>query len=161
MTLGRVVLLVICMICLPWTATASAGERPPTIADFGWLAGCWEGGGEGREYLEQWMRPAGGATFGMSRTVADGKTVAHEFMQIREQRGEIHFIAKPSGQEEASFKLVRHGPQEATFENPEHDFPQRVIYRPAPDGRLAAAIEGLSNGQLKRIDFPMRRADCD
>ena len=35
---------------------------------------------------EQWMTPAGGTLLGISRTVAKGRTVAHEFMQIRGRR---------------------------------------------------------------------------
>jgi len=139
-----------------------AQEKKTTIDDFAWLAGCWDGsGGGGREYLEQWMKPSGQTMLGMSRTVMNGKTVEYEFVQIREQEGGIFYIAKPSGQAEASFKLVKYSNQEAVFENPQHDFPQRIIYRLEKDGSLAAAIEGMSKGKLKHIDFPMKRAKCD
>ncbi len=97
---------------------------------------------------------------GMSRTVANGKTVAFEFIQIREQDGDIFYIAKPSGQEEASFKLVKYENKEAVFENPQHDFPQRIIYRLEKDGTLAAAVAGTSKGKFKKIEFPMKRAKC-
>ena len=138
-----------------------AQEKKTTIADLAWLAGCWDGSGGGREYLEQWMKPSGQTMLGMSRTVMNGKTVAHEFVQIREQEGDLFYIAKPSGQAEASFKLIKYNNQEAVFENPQHDFPQRIIYRLEKDGSLAAAIEGMSKGKLKHIDFPMKRAKCD
>jgi hypothetical protein len=147
-------------ILLFWGA-AFAQEQKPTIAVFAWLAGCWDGSSGARESLEQWMKPSGGTMLGMSRTVANGKTVAYEFLQLREQNGEIYYVAKPSGQDEASFKLVKYAHQEAVFENPQHDFPQRIIYRLDKDGSLAAAIEGMSKGKLKRIDFPMRRAKCE
>ncbi|MCG3119456.1 MAG: hypothetical protein ALAOOOJD_01865 [bacterium] len=136
-------------------------EPKTTITDFAWLAGCWDGSSSGRESLEQWMKPSGQTMLGMSRTVVNGKTVAYEFIQLREQDGEIFYIAKPSGQAEASFKLVQYSNHEAVFENPQHDFPQRIIYRLEKDGVLAAAIEGNSKGKLKRIDFPMKRAKCE
>ena len=138
-----------------------AQEKKTTIADFAWLAGCWDGSGGGRESLEQWMKPSGQTMLGMSRTVANGKTVAYEFVQLREQDGDLFYVAKPSGQAEASFKLVKYSNQEAVFENPQHDFPQRIIYRLEKDGSLSAAIEGMSKGKLKHIDFPMKRAKCD
>lgn len=147
--------------CLIIVGSAVAQEEKPTIADFAWLAGCWDGSSGSRESLEQWMKPSGQTMLGMSRTVANGKTVAYEFMQIREQDGEIFFIAKPSGQAEASFRLVKYADQEAVFENPQHDFPQRVIYKLEKDGTLAAAIEGASKGKDKRFDFPMRRSRCE
>jgi hypothetical protein len=147
--------------CLLFISTATAQEPKFTIADFAWLAGCWDGSSANREALEQWMKPAGQTMLGMSRTVAGGKTVAYEFLQIREQEDGIYYVAKPSGQAEASFKLVKFEKQEAVFENLEHDFPQRIIYRLEKDGSLAAAIEGMSKGKLKKIDFPMRRVKCD
>ena len=50
---------------------------------------------------------------------------------------------------------------ELIFENPQHDFPQRVIYRLQTDGSLLGRIEGVSKGKEKAVDFPMTRAGCD
>ncbi len=68
--------------------------------------------------------------------------------------------ANPSGQQEASFRLIRLTEQEAIFENAEHDFPQRIGYRFESGGKLTAWIEGTINGKDKKIDFPFRKTDC-
>ncbi len=147
------------MLC---SGFASAQEQKGSINDFAWLAGCWERSGKGREVVEQWMKPAGDLMLGMSRTVAEGKTREFEFLQIRQKEdGGIFYVAMPSGQNETWFKLVKYGAHEAVFENPEHDFPQRIIYRLEKDGILAARIEGTVQSQLKGVDFPYRRAKCD
>lgn len=99
---------------------------------------------------------------GISRTVAEGKTLEFEFMQIREEtNGEILFIAKPSGQPEAMFRLIKGSSREVIFENPRHDFPQRVIYRRQSDGSLLGRIEGVSKRKERAVDFPMKRVSCD
>ena len=139
------------------SGTASA----PRVADLAWLAGCWEaeGGEPGSE--EHWLAPAGGTLFGISRTVRGGQTVTHELMQVRERApGDLVFIASPAGQATTTFTLVAHGQGSVTFENAEHDFPQRVIYRRDGDV-LRARIEGTHDGKEKGIDFPFRRRDCD
>lgn len=139
-----------------------AQEKPFTINDLAWLKGCWRLSRNGRETTEHWMKPAGGTMLGISRTVADGKTVEFEFTQIRQDTsGEILFIAKPSGQPEAIFKMIKGNANEVIFENPQHDFPQRVIYRLQGDGSLLGRIEGVSKGKEKSVDFPMARARCD
>ncbi len=97
---------------------------------------------------------------GMSRTVVGGKATEFEFLQIRQQGTDIFYVAKPSGQAEASFKLIRHSEREAVFENPTHDFPQRIIYRLQPDGSMTARIEGKTNGTERGIDFLMKRVSC-
>ena len=144
------------------TVSNAAQTKKPTLDDLAWLAGCWESNRNGREINEQWMKPSGRTMLGMGRTVANGKTVEYEFVQIRaEQDGEIYYVAKPSGQTEASFKLIKLQNREAVFENLEHDFPQRIIYRLEPDGSLFARVEGMSKGKLRGIDYPMKRGRCE
>ena len=131
-----------------------------SVQDLAWISGCWASVDGEPGSGEMWTLPAGGTLLGVSRTVKAGKTVAHEFMQIRETGpGQIAFIALPSGQKEASFPLVRLSGQEVVFENPQHDFPQRVIYRRDGD-LLTGRIEGSQGGETKAIDFPMRSRPC-
>lgn len=146
-------------ILLHAAAPGQTGQH--TVDDLAWLSGCWNGGGE-RVYQEQWMKPSGRTMLGMSRTVFNGQTVEYEFLRLHEAgNGDIFYTARPSGQNEASFKLVRLSNDEAVFENPEHDFPQRIIYRLNADSSLTARIEGKSKGKERGVDFPMKRAKCD
>ena len=136
-------------------------QTPVSLDQLSWISGCWEARAGNRVTVEQWMKPAGGLMMGMSRTVVNDKAAEYEFLQIRQQGSDVFYVARPSGQAEAAFKLVRSSRSEAVFENPEHDFPQRIIYRLEGDGRLAAAIEGTQGGKTRRVDFPMRRVPCE
>lgn len=49
----------------------------------------------------------------------------------------------------------------AVFENPNHDFPQRIIYRLVTVDSLVARIEGRIDGKERSSDFPYRRARCE
>ena len=141
-------------------AVLAGAEPAPTVQGLAWLSGCWASVGGEPGSGEMWTAPAGDTLLGVGRTVKGGKTVAHEFMQIREtQPGQIAFIALPSGQKEASFPLVSLSGQEVVFENPQHDFPQRVIYRRDKD-LLTGRIEGRIGDEAKAIDFPMRSQPC-
>jgi hypothetical protein len=53
---------------------------------------------------------------------------------------------------------VKFSATELVFENPSHDFPQRVIYRKVPDG-LLARIEGVINGKPRGEDYPFKRCN--
>jgi hypothetical protein len=126
-----------------------------------WLAGCWASDGDEPGSGEQWTRPAGGSMLGVSRTIRDGKTTAFEFMRIIEsEHGELHYIAAPSGQSSTVFVMSSISGSEVIFENPDHDFPQRVAYRHLPDSRLMAWIDGTVDGQRRRVEFPMSEVDC-
>jgi hypothetical protein len=147
------------LLSLLWTSGAW-GQAPATVEQLGWLAGCWSAIGGEPGSTEQWMAPAGGTMFGIGRTVRGGVTRQHEFMQLRDTPEGIVFIALPSGQTEGRFPAERIGPRSAVFHNPAHDFPQRVIYESPDTDTLDARIEGLRNGQLRTIRFPMKRTPC-
>ncbi len=139
-----------------WGADRS-GVRPDpaTTADLAFMAGCWKFERNGRVVEEHWLAPAGGSLLGVSRTVAGGKTVEFEFLEIRDLPEGLTYIAHPSGQAEARFKATTRTTDEIVFENPTHDFPQRIRYRRAIDA-LGARIEGTRNGQDQRRRLSVR-----
>lgn len=143
---------------LPGPALAQGADP---LAAAAWLAGCWAAEGQETGSGEHWTAPAGGTMLGVGRTVKNGKTVDFEFMQLRSTaEGKLNFVALPSGQRETTFAQVSNTPEALVFENLQHDFPQRVIYRWVSDERFMARIEGLRSGMLRGIDFPMKRTAC-
>lgn len=145
--------LIVCALSIFTMGTAAA----PALSRLHWLAGTWQWAKDGRVVTETWMPPAGNTMPGMSRTVADGATREYEFLLLREEAGRITYVAKPSGQDETIFVLRSMKDNEVIFENPTHDFPQLIIYRLNPDGTLLAAIEGMDQGKVRRVEFPYRR----
>ncbi len=126
-----------------------------------WLAGCWTQDGRDAGPVEQWTLPAGGTMLGMNRIVSGGRTIAFEYMRIAVNKDDmVEFIASPSGQETARFKMVSMNENEVVFENPEHDFPTRIIYRLLIDGSLLGRIEGIDKGTPRTAEFPMTRTEC-
>ena len=137
-----------------------ATQKTATTSDVAFISGCWKLEANGRTIEEHWLAPSGGSLMGVSRTVAGGKTVEYEFLQIRDMPDGLTYIAKPSGQAEASFKLLSNTADEVVFENPAHDFPQRIRYRKVGADTLQARIEGTMNGKSRGMDFPFTRAAC-
>ena len=154
-TIQTIAVQLILAAALPLCAGAA------TLDDLAWLTGCWRSEGDNRQITEHWMKPAGGDMLGVSHTVAEGKTREFEFMRImQDANGDIFFVASPSGQNEARFKLTLSRKTEARFENPNHDFPQRIIYRREGD-TLVGRIEGASKGEERSVDFPLKRVSCE
>jgi len=51
------------------------------------------------------------------------------------------------------FTLTASTPEKFIFENPAHDFPQRIIYHFVTPDSLHAWIDGKQNGKDGRVDF--------
>lgn len=151
-----------------WACVAALGlpvmsaATVATVEPLAWLGGCWAADGGEPGSVEHWLAPAGGTLLGVSRTVRNGRTVAHEFMLIRRNAaGTVEYVASPSGQKTTAFALVRVADGEAVFENLQHDFPQRIVYALTAPGRLAARIEGTTGAGPKVVHFPMTRTRCE
>jgi hypothetical protein len=140
----------------------SSASQKAGIDRVEWISGCWASD-DGKERIEEsWMKPAGQSMIGMSRTVAGGRTVFTEHLQIREANGQISYIvALGMGATPVVFKLIKSSDNEVVFDNPEHDFPQRIIYRRESTDALFARIEGQEKGVNKAMDFRYKRSKCD
>ena len=161
--------LMVTMLLLAGAAIGQtgSGNGKVTIDSFGFMKGCWviERREDNARVEEQWMAPAGGTMIGMSRTVKEGRTTTWEFMRVEANNSGIYFISKPKeNMEETVFKLSAPAAgvkSSAVFENPEHDFPQRVIYRSDKPETLSARIEGTLSGKAVGIDYIYKRVKCD
>jgi Domain of unknown function (DUF6265) len=150
--------------CTAHAGAKPAADAPPSpLARMAWLTGCWQLDGRERGSQEHWLAPAGGAMLGLGRTVARGRTVAFEFMQLRvDAQGRLVFIAQPDGKPATTFVQSESADAATTsFENPRTDFPQRVSYRRIDPDRLLAWIDGQRDGKTAKVEFPMTRVTCD
>jgi len=143
-------------------AAVRGAVSPPaaSIERLAWLAGCWEVRAGARVTHEQWMAPLGGTMMGMSRTVVRDSTREWEHLRIESRADKIVYITHPSGQTMTEFAGEVVTDTLVVFTNPAHDFPQKIMYRVTSPDSVVARIEGTRNGQVRGINFPMRRAAC-
>jgi hypothetical protein len=157
---GSLVLGLLVVGPVPDIAAARLMRAPPLDA-IEWLQGCWRmTSRNGRVTDERWTRSARDTLAGTSRTLRDGAPVTGEVMHIVARGDTVVFIAEPEGQRRTEFMATRASRDLVIFENAAHDFPQRVIYRPAGDS-LYARIDGVVDGEMRAVDFPMIRRACD
>lgn len=124
---------------------------------FDWLAGHWCGGTEERRLDEVWLPEAGGALLGMSRTLSRGSMASFEYMRLVPAGKAAGLHVQSNGVAPTTFVIADHGENWVVFENPQHDFPNRIEYR--RDGaELKASISGPGeDGKTLRIPFDYRR----
>lgn len=98
---------------------------------------------------------------GVSQSISMGKTTGYEYMRLEERADGIYFVARPDkNKEDTDFKLVSSKGGEFVFENKQHDFPDRVIYRPGLN-KMTARIEGPFEEKRMGIDFSFARTACN
>ena len=145
-------------LLLAASMVAATPSAETELARLGWITGCWLQVRANGRVDEQWLAPGGGMMLGMSRTLKDGKVREYEFLRIAPgPDGRLAFIATPSGQAEASFPLKEVTDDMVVFEDPAHDFPQRILYKRVSSTTIIARIEGNIGGQARAVDYPYSR----
>jgi len=127
-----------------------AQAPPPTrVADLAWMGGRWLAGENGRWTEEVWAGPRGGTLMGFSWS-GEGRAIdEYEFLRIQPgEDDEIIYLAQPNGGAGVGFYLVRAEGTSATFENPDHDFPQRIRYVRNGD-TLTATISKMDGSRAR------------
>jgi hypothetical protein len=132
-----------------------ATQKTATTSDVAFISGCWKLEANGRTIEEHWLAPSGGSLMGVSRTVAGGKTVEYEFLQIRDMPDGLTCIAKTIGASRKPASPLSNTADEVVFENPVHDFPQRIRYRKVGADYAAGAYRRDDERQVARYGFPV------
>ncbi len=135
-------------------------SQPATakLDDLRFLQGAWSVERNGTITEEFWSALRGGTMMGAGRTIKGDKTVFFEHLRIEQRGDDIFFVGQPKGQQPTDFKLVSFDGKRAVFENPQHDFPTKVIYEKIDDDTLRASIEGVQNGQKRGTSWEYKRA---
>lgn len=151
----------------PPGGAASAGDTAVTIDALGWLAGCWRGSVNQRLFREQWLPLAGAMLVGSGQTVNQGQAQDYEYLRIESRSDGVWYVTQGTDHQESAFRFVSVTRDEVnaatiyTFERTGAEFPQRVVYRRGTEGWLYASVEGMRNGQERKVIYPMRRVSCE
>lgn len=142
------------------SATETAENKSEKIDQLQWLLGTWTSESGDEFSQETWSQEDNTTFSAFSFSQVQDETVFAETM-VLQQKGENLLLtvatANQKDEKPVTFNLVSSEKGQFTFENKDHDFPERIIYtNPAKDS-LHAWIEGTVNGEAKKVDFYFSR----
>ena len=140
--------------------TPQEAEPGPVTSDdapkLAWMVGTWERTAGTKTTLEHWMPHAGTTMMGLSHTYDAKRTSFFEFMRIATHGGRIAYIVQPGGDPPTLFRAVKVTEEEAVFENPAHDHPQRIHYVKTKNG-MTATISQMDGTRATEFAFDRRQ----
>ena len=122
------------------------------IERLAWMTGTWTQNKDGEIVQESWLGPKGKMMAAVNLT-SSAKRTSFEFLRIVETPTGLAYLASPGGKTPVEFKLKEMSDKRVVFENPAHDFPQRLMYWIEPDGAMTARIEGTVAGKLRGMQW--------
>jgi hypothetical protein len=130
------------------------------IAKISWLIGEWHNNSPDGHLTETWVQQSDSIFAGKSFFIVGNDTVFSEAITIAQEGEELLYIPLIKTQNNGlpvKFKLTIASNKQLVFENPEHDFPQKITYTLINNDSLLAEISGVTKGQPQLEQFPMNR----
>jgi hypothetical protein len=151
------------MISLHAQFTAAADK--PSLAgsqkamkSISWILGTWKMSMGGSESFEYWKQSTPDSFIGGGFSLNGKDTTFSEKLALAATDSGLFYIADVAHNAAPTyFKMTSQDSMVTVFENPEHDFPTRVVYRRVASDSLHARIEGMRKGKPAGIDFVFQR----
>ena len=125
-----------------------------------WLIGSWKGHNPEGNPSEYWEKINDSTFSGRGYFIIGSDTVSSEELRLEQHSDKLFYIPTVKTQnngEPVKFVMTSSSDNQLVFENPRHDFPQKITYNLIARDSLLAAISGIIDGRESTRQFPMSR----
>tara|TARA_R110000868_G_scaffold146220_2_gene366951 strand:+ start:4470 stop:4958 length:489 start_codon:yes stop_codon:yes gene_type:complete len=126
-----------------------------------WLLGTWENKTAEGNLSESWEKVNDSTYEGQSYFIKGKDTIHFETIQLQQKGEELIYNATVQGQNEDKpipFKLTKTSEKELVFENPKHDYPQKISYKNVSKDSLITEISGMQSGKPSSEKYVMTKS---
>ena len=125
-----------------------------------WFIGRWENATPEMTFTEIWKKANDSTYTAESFVLVSKDTVFYESVDLLQKNDSLFYtvsVRNQNNEKPVSFYLTNATESELVFENPKHDFPNKITYTKITNDSLVASISGLKDGKLSNETFPMKK----
>jgi len=149
-------LLAVLVLTALFISCGKSNEKSASLQANQWMLGRWEWKKPEGQLVEQWEQINDSVFQGRSFYCQGKDTLHFETISLESKANQVLYIATVRGQNQekpVSFRQTKPG----VFENPKHDYPQKISYRRNAKGQMVAQISGIQNSKLSFETFTLTR----
>lgn len=149
----------ICLLTANTSFAQTKHKHHEPIEQAKWLLGQWQNITPRGIMVENWHQVNDSTYAGKSYFLAGKDTLQAESISLQQRNGKLYYVPTVKNQNNGQpVKFTQLLNQTfLVFENPEHDFPQKISYVQVKPDSLLAEISGMSKGMFRKQGFPMKR----
>ena len=125
-----------------------------------WFIGDWENITNEMEMKEIWKQKNDSCFSAESFVTVKKDTVFYEKVDLLQRNDSLFYIVsvkEQNNEKPVSFYMTKATENELVFENPKHDYPNKITYKKMTSDSLVASISGLKDGKVSSETFPMKK----
>ena len=153
----KAILLLAITTCL---LSCKKTEKENKLQTTDWLIGTWENKSNEGDMVETWSKNNDSLYSGSSYFIKGKDTLHSESIQLTQKANVVLYTPTVKGQnnnQPISFQLTKQTSKQLVFENPKHDFPQKIVYQQITADSLVATISGIQQGKASSESFSMKK----
>ena len=130
------------------------------IEQANWFLGTWQNNTPDGNLTEIWKQKNDSIYLGVSYVIIKSDTVFYESISLEKKNKKWNYVVSVKNQnneQPVSFEMTELTPTQLVFENPNHDFPSKIMYTQISKDSIVAKISGIIDGKQQAQLFPMKR----
>ncbi len=155
------ILLLSIVSCNKYDANGNVIKSYEELEKANWMLGEWEKTDSLGTLREIWERLDDSTYIGLSYYIQNKKDTLHNEQVELMQNGEhLIYSATIKGENNDSpipFQMTKDEDSLLVFENPKHEYPQKIQYKLKKNGSLVATVSGKQNGKNSAENYPMNK----
>jgi hypothetical protein len=157
---STIITSIIAAICLTSCKTDSSNKSFEKLEKMSWLVGEWENKMPDGTLTETWTKVNDSTYNGKTLFIKEKDTIHNEEIVLSQKGETLYYTPTVIGQnndEPIEFKMTNSTENEFVFENPKHDYPQKIVYKKLNSTNLVATISGKQLGKASSESYPMKK----
>ena len=157
---STIITSIIAAICLTSCKTDSSNKSFEKLEKMSWLVGEWENKMPEGNLTETWIKANDSTFTGKTLFIKEKDTIHNEEIVLSQKGETLYYTPTVIGQnndEPIEFKMTNSTEKEFVFENPKHDYPQKIVYKKLNSTNLVATISGKQQGKPSSESYPMSK----
>jgi Domain of unknown function (DUF6265) len=155
------ILLLSIVSCNKYDANGNIIKDYDELEKANWMLGEWEKTDSLGTLREIWERLDDSTFVGLSYYIQNKKDTLHmEQVELMQNGDHLIYSATIKGENNDSpipFQMTKDEDSLLVFENPKHEYPQKIQYKLMKNGSLVALISGKQNGKNSSENYPMNK----
>ncbi|POY41066.1 hypothetical protein C3L50_00625 [Flavobacterium alvei] len=150
------------LLMLLFLASCKKSKEVSKIVGNDWLVGNWENKSDEGNLSETWTKVNDSIFEGEAYFIKEKDNLHAEKMQLQQKGETLLYIATVKGQNNDKPITFRHNDtivKQLVFENPKHDFPQKISYSKITKDSIVIEVSGIQQGKPSSERYSMKKTE--
>jgi hypothetical protein len=125
-----------------------------------WLLGKWENKSDDGNLLEIWRKVNDSLFIGESYFIKEKDTLHSEKIELKQHGEALFYTTTIQGQNDdkpVTFKQNVEIAKQLVFENPNNEYPRKIVYKPFAKDHLLIEISGIHQEKLSSARYSLKK----